>query len=103
MTSQHVDIDPLRPDHCVAVRSQIEVYDWEDDLYALARIKHRTCVWWWGARMAGPRFGAKCYICDVQITTWARNYPMTTKAKLAVEGHKMFHRAQTIPSPHAAR
>lgn len=92
-----------RPIHCVAVRSQLFVFDWEDDLHTLARVGHPTCAWWWGARMAGPRYGARCYICDKTFTTWARNYPMTAKAKRAVEDHKISHRAATIPSPRTAQ
>lgn len=89
---------PSQPAHCVAVKSQLFVYDWEDDLDRLARTHHRTCAWWWGIRRAGPRYGARCYICDKTFTTWSHKYPMTATAKRAVEEHKMHHRLQTLPS-----
>lgn len=77
---------------------QLEWFDWEDTLHDLARIGHPTCAHWWGARMRGPAFGALCYVCDQTIVTWARNYPITHKAKVAIEDHKIFHRSETIPS-----
>jgi hypothetical protein len=111
-----------RPDHCVAVREQLDVYDWEDDLLERARANHPTVAWWWGARLGdwitvkatkalreatgggnvkvARSFGAQCYVCDTQITTWARNYPMTLRAKQAVERHKFLHRVEVIP-PHS--
>lgn len=112
--------DPLliRPDHCVAVRSQLEVYNWESDLVAQARAKHPTVAWWWGGRItewralakgantpgARPdksvkyptKYGAFCYVCDTLIVTWARNFPMTERAKNAVEAHKQHHHVQAI-------
>lgn len=87
-----------RPIQCKAVRDQLAVFDWEDDLVALARVGHRTCAWWWGARMTPVAFGAFCYVCDTQFTTWSRRWPITQRAQHDVERHKMFHRAQTIPS-----
>lgn len=118
--------DEHRPDHCVAVRSQLDVYDWEELLVAEARRKHPTVAWWWGARLEDWRtvnatkarrkatsgnnvkvarsFGAQCYICDTPIVTWARAYPMTETAKRAVEVHKLQHHGPaTLPDVPAGK
>lgn len=85
-----------RPTHTVAVRNQLSVYDWEDDLVAAGRVGHPTIAWWHGYRMTPVAFGAFCYVCDTLICSWSRRWPITNKAKTAIEDHKMAHRAQMV-------
>lgn len=86
----------VRPSHCRAVKDQLAVYEWEDDLYDKARQRRHTIAWWHGYRMTPVAFGDYCYVCDKQVATWSRRWPITRAAQEAIEAHKMFHRAEMV-------
>lgn len=85
-----------QPTHCRAVKDQLTVYDWEDELYERARRNRRMVAWWHGYRMTPVAFGDVCYICNRTVATWSRRWPITRKAQRLIETHKMFHRAEMV-------
>lgn len=72
-------------------RQQEEHGDEDLKLLELARENHPEVRWWWNQRTEGRLHGAYCYICDLLIETWARRWPMTWRAKRAVEEHRRQH------------
>jgi hypothetical protein len=77
-----------------AARRQGSVDELDLDMTEYARLRHPAVRWWWGERVVAGVNGAYCYLCDRQVTTWARQWPMTARAIAALFLHRREH------SPH---
>lgn len=87
-------IDPLagiRPPYPKAALNQNDVDEREWLLVDRAHTEHPRVIWWHGTKAAPRKFGAYCYLCEDYITTWARNFPITGKAKDAIARHRDWH------------
>jgi hypothetical protein len=72
-------------------RQQSESDTRDNLLTQRARAQGSRRVWWWNQRTAGTVHGAWCYLCYSYIATWARTYPMTQGARMAVMVHRNGH------------
>lgn len=83
----------IRPHWPKAALTQPERSEDEWTLFDMARVNHPRVIWWWGTKTSPVKFGAYCYLCDDYITTWARTFPITGKAKQAIASHRRNHLA----------
>lgn len=75
----------------LAARLQGSADELDLDMTEYARLRHPAVRWWWGQRVVEGANGATCYLCDKQITTWARAWPVTSAAIEAVLAHRLGH------------
>lgn len=86
--------DPLsriRPHWPKAAETQLVKSETEWALVDKARVAHPRVIWWWGTKQSPVKFGAYCYLCEDYITTWARTFPITGKAKTEIGYHRAMH------------
>ena len=80
-------------------RVQTEVLGTDLVLRSKARKRHPSVTWWWNQRTVGFVHGALCYLCDKQVATWARRWPIPQQAIEAVMAHRAEHLAEHAKSP----
>lgn len=85
-----------KPHEPWAKRHQLVVDELDTGLVETARRTHPMATWWWGHRNTEDGNGALCYLCDCLIERWDRRWPMTEKAKHAVQEHRMTHLTKNL-------
>lgn len=90
----------IRPHWPKAALTQLHRDEDEWRLCAVARVTHPRVIWWHGTKQSPVKFGAYCYLCEDYITTWARTFPITGKAKVEIDHHRRWHLDQLEVTSH---
>ena len=67
-------------------------------LLELARVHHRTCLFWWGRLIDGTTTRAHCYVCGERLSSFPSQNPLSDHQRERILKHRREHLARLAPS-----